>query len=474
MPSIIFKIKFRSPDEQRSFTEEIEYSTQEYKQESIKGLKHEDYIDKDDVDFTKVIDYSTESYKQKTEKYIKENNNYTFSNFSNNIDKDAVEIIKKRFAQAQENGSFLYKTYISFEDGYLEKNNIINNGIVNENLLKTTVRNSMIKLLNNENLKDYTFLGNIHYDTDNIHLHVYIVENGTPTRKINYDAKTEKEKYKNAKFKVTSFKKAKSEIHNSLNKDYENLKEIQNIFRDKILKTNINFKTFSKNELEELKNIYNKLPANKNLWQFNNKRIKHIKPQLKEFTKNYLKNYHTENFDKLNKVLDKQEKEFTRIYGQQRNYIFKNKVSNNYKKHKLEDIYSRTANRILKELKEIDLSTVSRDKKIKKLSFSNIKFKKILSLKEKNNTKNKTKTNRIDKQNLVKNNKKFNFKDYTKYINRSKKNKINTRSALRIFRSLTRNTDKNLRKEMMHNMREYQKLIQKIDYKSKNLDQSID
>lgn len=97
-----------------------------------------------------------------------------------------------------------------------------------------------------------------------------------------------------------------------------------------------------------------------------------------------------------------------------------------------------------------------------------------MSLKEKNNTKNKTKTNRIDKQNLVKNNKKFNFKDYTKYINRSKKNKINTRSALRIFRSLTRNTDKNLRKEMMHNMREYQKLIQKIDYKSKNLDQSID
>ncbi|MDY3050823.1 MAG: MobP2 family relaxase [Parvimonas sp.] len=491
MANIIIKTKFRSPEESRSFTDEIEYSIQEYKQESIKLLKHEDYIDKNDVDFTKVIDYSTEIYKQKTNKYIKENSNYTFSNFSNNIDKNGIEIIKKKFIEAQKNGSFLYKTYISFEDGYLEKNNIISNGVINENLLKTTVRNSMIKMLNNENLKDYTFLGNIHYDTDNIHLHVYTVENGTPTRKINYDAKTEKEKYKNAKFKVTSFKKAKSEIYRSLNKDYENLKEIQNIFRDKILKSNINFKNFSKEDLEDLKNIYNKLPANKNLWQFNNKRIKYLKPQLEEFTKNYLKNYHSENFEKLNKILEKQEREYTKIYGQQKNYIFKNKVSNNYKKHRLEDIYSRTANKLLKELKEVDLFMIKGDEKLKKFSFSNIKLKKIFSFGE-NREKNKDNSisnniqksskniRKIDKMqkinipNLNKNKKDFKFKDYTKYTNTSKRAKINTRSALKIFRNLTRNTDKNLRKEMMHNIKEYQKLIQKIDYKNKNLDKSID
>lgn len=220
MANIVIKTKFRSPEESRCFTDELEYSTQEYKQESIKGLKHEDYIENNDVDFTKVVDYSTEIYKQKTNKYIKENSNYTFSNYSNNIDKNGIEKIKKQFIEAQKNGSFLYKTYISFEDGYLEKNNIISNGVINENLLKSTVRNSMIKMLNNENLKDYIFLGNIHYDTDNIHCHIYTVENGTPTRKINYNAKTDKEKYKDAKFKITSFKKAKSEIHNSLNNDY--------------------------------------------------------------------------------------------------------------------------------------------------------------------------------------------------------------------------------------------------------------
>ena len=44
MANIVIKTKFRSPEESRCFTDELEYSIQEYKQESIKGLKHEDYI----------------------------------------------------------------------------------------------------------------------------------------------------------------------------------------------------------------------------------------------------------------------------------------------------------------------------------------------------------------------------------------------------------------------------------------------
>ena len=486
MANIVIKTKFRSPEESRCFTDELEYSIQEYKQESIKGLKHEDYIENNDVDFTKVIDYSTEIYKQKTNKYIKENSNYTFSNFSNNIDKNGIEKIKKQFIEAQKNGSFLYKTYISFEDGYLEKNNIISNGVINENLLKSTVRNSMIKMLNNENLKDYIFLGNIHYDTDNIHCHIYTVENGTPTRKINYNAKTDKEKYKDAKFKITSFKKAKSEIHNSLNNDYENLKEIQNIFRNKILKSDVNFQNFSKVELEELQNIYNKLPENRNLWQFNNKRIKHIKPQIETFTKNYLNKYHSDNFEKLKNILEKQEKEFTRIYGQQKHYIYKTNTSNNYK--------------------DVDLSKIRIELKSQKNSFSNTEDKKItsaeISAESKINKIDHIKNIKIDKENdtIIKNKLKvemkiskntqnkntnlnikidkidkiYKLKNYENYINVSKKRKINTSSALRIFKNLTKNTTKNLQEEKIKNMKEYQKLLEKIDYKSKNLIQTID
>lgn len=331
----------------------------------------------------------------------------------------------------------------------------------------------MIKMLNNENLKDYIFLGNIHYDTDNIHCHIYTVENGTPTRKINYNAKTDKEKYKDAKFKITSFKKAKSEIHNSLNNDYENLKEIQNIFRNKILKSDVNFQNFSKVELEELQNIYNKLPENKNLWQFNNKRIKHIKPQIEAFTKNYLNKYHSENFEKLKNILEKQEKEFTRIYGQQKHYIYKTNTSNNYKNNKLEDIYSRTANKLLKELKDVDLSKIRIELKSQKNNFFNTEDKKItsaeISAESKINKIDHIKNIKIDKIDKI-----YKLKNYENYINVSKKRKINTSSALRIFRNLTKNTTKNLQEEKIKNMKEYQKLLEKIDYKSKNLIQTID
>lgn len=248
------------------------------------------------------------------------------------------------------------------------------------------------------------------------------------------------------------------------------MKEIQNIFRNKILKSDVNFQNFSKVELEELQNIYNKLPENKNLWQFNNKRIKHIKPQIETFTKNYLNKYHSDNFEKLKNILEKQEKEFTRIYGQQKHYIYKTNTSNNYKNNKLEDIYSRTANKLLKELKDIDLSKIRIELKSQKNKFSNTEDKKItsaeISAESKINKKNYTKNIKIDKI--------YKLKNYENYINVSKKRKINTSSALRIFRNLTKNTTKNLQEEKIKNMKEYQKLLEKIDYKSKNLVQTID
>ena len=87
------------------------------------------------------------------------------------------------------------------------------------------------------------------------------------------------------------------------------------------------------------------------------------------------------------------------------------------------------------------------------------------------NTQNKNTNLNIK---IDKNEKIYKLKNYENYINVSKKRKINTSSALRIFRNLTKNTTKNLQEEKIKNMKEYQKLIEKIDYKSKNLNRTID
>ena len=85
---------------------------------------------------------------------------------------------------------------------------------------------------------------------------------------------------------------------------------------------------------------------------------------------------------------------------------------------------------------------------------------------QKKNTNLNIKIDNIDKI--------YKLKNYENYRNVSKKRKINTSSALRIFRNLTKNTTKNLQEEKLKNMKEYQKLLEKIDYKSKNLIQTID
>ena len=197
-----------------------------------------------------------------------------------------------------------------------------------------------------------------------------------------------------------------------------------------------------------------------------------------------------ENFEKINVVA----------------ILTKEKNFNNYKNNKLEDIYSRTANKLLKELKDIDLSKIRIELKSQKINFSNTEDKKItsaeISAESKINKIDHIKNIKIDKKNdtiiknklkvemkiskntqnknsnlnikINKNDKIYKLKNYENYINVSKKRKINTSSALRIFRNLTKNTTKNLQEEKIKNMKEYQKLLEKIDYKSKNLIQTID
>lgn len=326
MADIILKTTFRTPykissildkniRENSSYGIEFNYSTQEKKQESLKKLEHSDYefFEKNDTDFSKVVSYSKEERKQKTNLKSK-TNNYTFSNLSNNLTEKESEKIKENFITSQKNGSFLWKTYVSFTDDYLIKNKIIENGKINEDLLKDSVKKGISELLKRENISDYTFMGNIHYDTDNIHAHIYTVENGTPSRKMNLLAKNKKEVYNQAKFKIKNIEKAKSIINSNLTYELENLKLLHQISREHILKSDFNLNTLSNNELEQLIKIKNMLPQNQNLWQYNRKELRDVKPILTEFTKNYLEKYQQDNLDEFKNISKKFEKISTKLF----------------------------------------------------------------------------------------------------------------------------------------------------------------
>lgn len=473
MADIILKTTFRTPykissildkniRENSSYGIEFNYSTQEKKQESLKKLEHSDYefFEKNDTDFSKVVSYSKEERKQKTNLKSK-TNNYTFSNLSNNLTEKESEKIKENFITSQKNGSFLWKTYVSFTDDYLIKNKIIENGKINEDLLKDSVKKGMSELLKRENISDYTFMGNIHYDTDNIHAHIYTVENGTPSRKMNLLAKNKKEVYNQAKFKIKNIEKAKSVINSNLTYELENLKLLHQISREHILKSDFNLNTLSNDELEQLIKIKNMLPQNQNLWQYNRKELRDVKPILTEFTKNYLEKYHTEDLEKFKKILLEQEKEYSKNYGESD----KNK---NYSKNKLEELESRTANRILKELKNFNIENINND------IFNSVsvadnthKNKKNQIEKSKNEFRDLNSNNKFIDSSLKKTIKKINIPALEN--NNINQNKLKTnfkkiKIGISFFNRLNKLTKKDINNQII-NSRENLKLQYKIKFK---------
>lgn len=303
------------------------------------------YINDEEKQQNNYKDYEFQNYNNYM--YDDKKTNSLFSNMDNKLSNEDIEIMKNEFQKAQDNNSFLWKTVISFDNEYLKNNNILNGSTLNEELLKNIARNSMVKMLSKEGINDYIFSGAIHSNTDNIHIHLATVERNTLSRKP-YDKKGNKLNSE-GRFKISSFELGKSTINSSLNKDYEPMKKIDQIIRETILRKDINYnKGFSRYEQRLVNELLNELPRNKNLWQYNNKAIRDSKPKIKELSKLYLENNFKDELKELDSLLDKQEELYSKTYGKGEN------DRNKYKENKIDDMYSRVSNKILKELKIMD------------------------------------------------------------------------------------------------------------------------
>lgn len=88
------------------------------------------------------------------------------------------KILKETFRSAQDNGSLMWQTVISFDNRWLEKYGLYDaaNDIVDERKLKEISSNAIKKMLVNEGLENAVWSGAIHYNTDNLHVHVAVVE----------------------------------------------------------------------------------------------------------------------------------------------------------------------------------------------------------------------------------------------------------------------------------------------------------
>lgn len=264
-------------------------------------------------------------------------------------DKDALSYKEKKelkeiFETAQKNGSMMWQTVISFDNAWLEKNGVYNDEkkLLDERKLKEVVRVAVDRLLKSEGLEHAVWSAGIHYNTDNIHVHIATVEPYPMREKMLYNGNMEVR----GKFKLGSLNKAKSAVVNELMHTKEINQQINQIIRkdivDQIKRQELANDPVLKERFLALCNDLPQLPGN--LMNYNNRTMAQYRKRIDEISSNFLEKYSPEKYSELVDILDAQSKLYEEAYG--------GNSFGYYKEDKLHDLMTRMGNAILKNAKQ--------------------------------------------------------------------------------------------------------------------------
>ena len=293
--------------------------------------------------FIDYIDRSEATRKKNFDKYSAYNNymgnpekiGSLFTKDKHSLTEKEVKKLKKDFDKAQLNGSNMWQEVFSFDNEFLEANGLYDseNGALDEEKIQEATRRAMEELSKREGFKDLTWSASLHYNTDNIHVHIASVEIN-PSRE-------------RGKFKPRTLYNMKSSFVNSLLDKQKDLDKINSLIRDNLIqgKKEMSFKEDI--EMRKMvKEIVKKLPSDKRQWHYNYNSMQEVRPLIDNLTKYYIETYKTDEFKELVDRLEKEDKFYKEVYG-------KRKVeTTTYKDNKIQDLYTRMGNTILKEIKE--------------------------------------------------------------------------------------------------------------------------
>ncbi|WP_033799789.1 MobP2 family relaxase, partial [Bacillus pseudomycoides] len=182
--------------------------------------------------------------------------------------------------------------------------------------------------------------GAIHYNTDNLHIHVATVE-PFPTR----DRGKRKQKTLDAmKGKV---------VQNIMDRGQEQ-KQINDLIRKNMVAKKKEDSTFTwrNRELKPLfQFIYKRLPEDKRQWQYSYNTLSPLRPHLDALTQKYIEKHYKEDYKQFLQKLDQEVDVLKRAYGEGSG---DKKRYENYKGNKIEELHKRMGNAFLQEMKAYD------------------------------------------------------------------------------------------------------------------------
>ncbi|MEH6944787.1 MobP2 family relaxase [Bacillus sp. JJ722] len=270
----------------------------------------------------------------------------TSSLFTENQDRLQEEDKKKLkgiFKEAQQNKSIMWQDVISFNNAWLEEHGLYDSKThsVDERKLMDATRLAMKEMTKKEGLeKTAIWSAAIHYNTDNIHIHVATVEK-TPTRE-------------RGKRKPRTLDAMKSKAVNHLMDRSELQKQINDLIRKNMVdekKKDSTFKWRNREFKPLFLSIYNRLPEDRRQWKYSYNTLQPVRADIDQLTKRYIEKYHKDDYEKFLSHLDKEVQSLKKAYGEGDKE--KGRYED-YKKNKIEDLYKRMGNAFLKEMREYD------------------------------------------------------------------------------------------------------------------------
>ncbi|KEK22053.1 MobP2 family relaxase [Bacillus gaemokensis] len=266
-----------------------------------------------------------------------------FTEHSNRLTESEKKALKEMFKTAHENESIMWQDVISFHNPWLEEQGIYDakTKTLDEKKLKDVTRLAMKEMQKREGLeKSSIWSAAIHFNTDNVHIHVATVE-PYPTRE-------------RGKRKPKTLDAMKGKVVNNLLDRKLEQKQINDLIRNNMVGSKKEDSVFNwrNSHLKPLfLQIYKQLPDDKRQWQYSYNTIQQLKPQIDELSSRYIQHHHKKDYDRFLQKLDKEVQVFKEAYGEGK---YDKKLYENYKANKINDLYKRMGNAFLQEMKAYD------------------------------------------------------------------------------------------------------------------------
>lgn len=328
-PAIVIKSKFVTPSERangKNFQEFLNYmdrkNTHAHENELLEYETYQDYMENE------------------------EKSTGLFSSNNDSMNEKEKEYMKNLFENCQDRGSILWQDVISFDNEWLKESGIMTDSFIDEKRLKQATRKGVNEMLKKEGMLDNAkWTAAIHYNTDNIHVHIATVQTS------NFKER--------GKRKLGSLDAVKSKVINNLidkSKDYEKLnyfireQVISKKREDDIL--SIKNKVLNRDLVKQFKHIHQLLPEDKRLWKYNMNGIADTRKEIDKFTTLYVERHFKKEFEDFKMTLNKEVENHKKLYGD-------SEKAEKYRDTKMTDLYTRMGNAVLTEIKQYDKNSNS-------------------------------------------------------------------------------------------------------------------